>query len=446
MNGRRLAAVALLLCAGTNLAHGQSFNARRTAMGGVLLPGGGAGSDPINVAYRAVPQRQGSSFEVPLPIGLVPLIVDPPVFDPKNPDFNVYDLANKFYNPPWNLQLKEPTAPSSDVVVSLGRDYLALQLGEIADVFPNDRSRFSTVGHLPAFGMGFRQFFANVSGVTYFENDLSLNGPLLGALKRGEPFRPNTEYDLNDDAEGQAALALQAGWAGAVAGGARAGSKVATDDERSGLYLGARARLMRGLAYGDAQNRVSFATGDTLFSNNPVTIDYLGNTRTALPTGGGWGQGFDLGAVWVGGGFEFGVGANDVGSQLRWKVEESVVRRDSVTGDVRSTVTARDVPLTSEIPPSYSVTASRSFGGTLVAADGVWSEYESSYHLGAERWVGPVALRAGGSLDAERIVQYACGVGFKLGRLGLDTGVATNSRNLSHDRGVELSLGLALYH
>ena len=178
----------------------------------------------------------------------------------------------------------------------------------------------------------------------------------------------------------------------------------------------------------------------------PISLDYLGHTRTAMPSGGGWGQGFDLGAVWVGGGFEIGLGANDVGSQVRWRVEESDVKRDSITGDVKSTVTARDVPLTTTIPPSYSLTAARHLGGTLVAADAVWDEYDATYHLGAERWLGPIALRAGGSLDAEQIVQYAGGVGIKLGRLGVDTGVATNSRNLSHERGVELCLGLALYH
>jgi hypothetical protein len=433
--------MALLWCAWAGMAWGQTLNARRTAMGGVLLPDGGPASDPINVAYRAVPVASGSSSVLPLPIGLLPLIQDPPVFDSKDPDFNVYKLANQLYNPPWNLQLVEPATPSSDIVVSLGRDYLALQLGDVANVFPEDGSRFGGVMHFPAFGLGVRNFFANVSGVTHVENDLELNTPLLAALKNGEAFRPNTQYALEDAAKGQAAAALQAGWAGALA---RAHSKDKTD--RSGVYVGARAKLLRGLAYGDARNHVGFATGDTLFSNNPVALDYLGYTRTAMPADGGWGQGFDLGTVWIVRGFEIGVGANDVGSRINWKVEESVMQRDSVSGDVKSTTLAKGVAFTSEIPATYNITVARRFGGSLIAADAEKGIFDTTYHLGAEHWVGPVALRAGTSLDGQQQVQYGGGVGVKFGRLGADAGVATNSRNLSHERGVELCVGLALYH
>lgn len=441
MNTRTLVAAALLLCAGAGVAQGQSLNARRTGMGGVLLPGGGPGSDPVNVAYRAVPPAAGGSSELPLPIGLLPLIQNPPVFDSKDPEFNVYKLANQLYNPPWNLQLVEPETPSSDIVVSLGRDYLALQLGEVANVFPEDGSRFGGVAHFPAFGLALRNFFANVSAVTHVENDLNLNQSLLAALKDGEPFRPNTEYVLNDAAKGQAVAALQAGWAAALS---REHSKDKKD--RSGIYVGARAKLLRGLAYGDAQNRVGFSTGDTLFSSDPVALDYVGYTRTALPSDGGWGQGLDLGTVWIVRGFEIGVGANDVVSRVNWKVEESVMQRDSASGDVKSTTLARGVAFTSEIPATYNVTIAKRFGPSLIAADAERGVFDTTYHLGAERWLGPVALRAGGSLDGQQQVQYGGGVGVKFGRFGADAGIATNSRNLSHDRGVELCVGLALYH
>jgi hypothetical protein len=446
MSRRMVAAAVLLLSVWTSVSFAQSFNARRTGMGGVLLPGGGLGGESDNVAYRAVPRSNAQSIDIPLPIGLIPLMQDPPALKSSDPDFNVYDLANKLYNPPWNLQLIEPRTSSSDVVVSLGRNYLAVDLGEIANLFPDDRSRFGSVGHLPAVGLGFRSLFANVSAATYVENDLSMNDALLGALKYGEAFRPNTDYSLRDDVQGQAAMALQLGWAAAVAGRSPAPAGGVDMGDRSGIYFGARARLLRGLAYGDARNLVGFATSDTLFSSNPVALDYVGYARTAMPSGGGWGQGFDLGAVWVTGDLELGVGANDLGSEIQWRVEESIVRRDSVSGDLKRTVTAKDVALTSKLPPSYSLTAARRFGGTLVAADVVRGVYDVTYHVGAERWHGPVALRAGTSLDAEQQVQFAGGLGFKLGRFGVDTGVATNSRNLSHDRGLELCLGLALYH
>src|SRR5262245_40594763 len=113
MNRRSVAAAVLLLSVWTGASFAQSFNARRTAMGGVLLPGNGLGAEADNVAYRAVPRASAQTIDLPLPIGLIPLLRDPPVLDSDDPDFNVYDLANKLYNPPWNLQLIEPPAPSS---------------------------------------------------------------------------------------------------------------------------------------------------------------------------------------------------------------------------------------------------------------------------------------------------------------------------------------------
>src|SRR5437773_8784165 len=102
MSRRTVAAAVLLLSVWASASFAQSFNARRTGMGGVLLPGGGLGGESDNVAYRAVPRSTAQSFDVPLPIGLIPLIKDPPTFDSNDPNFNVYDLANKLYNPPWN--------------------------------------------------------------------------------------------------------------------------------------------------------------------------------------------------------------------------------------------------------------------------------------------------------------------------------------------------------
>ena len=122
------------------------------------------------------------------------------------------------------------------------------------------------------------------------------------------------------------------------------------------------------------------------------------------------------------------------------------MQRDSVTGDVKSTVIARGVAFTSEIPATYNLTVAKRFGHSTLAADAERGVFDTSYHAGLEQWIGPLALRAGGSLDGDQRVQYAGGLGVKLGRLGADAGVATHSRNLSHDRGVELCVGLALYH
>ena len=428
----------LLLALSSQNALGQALNARRMAMGGVVLPG--AGGEASNVAYRGVPIAPGSNSDVALPIGLIPLIANPPVIDPHDPDFNIYELANTVYNPPWNLQLVSPEPPSSDILVELGRDHLAVELGEIGRLFPEDRSRVGAVTQGPSLGFGFRRFFAGASAVVAYRNDLALNQPLHGALADGQPFQTRTEYALYDDGMGEAAAMLQAGWAGAV---------MKTGDPRtraaSALYAGVRAKLLRGLAYADAENRIAFTTTDTLFSSAPIDLDYSGFIRKAGPSGGGWGQGLDLGVVWLLGDLEVGVGVNDLVNRIDWKVEESVALRDSIVGDFARVITGQDVPFTSRIPATGTVNVSTKLGGFLVAADVMRSLGNTTGHLGVETWLGMLALRSGAHVDANRQLQFGGGAGLKLGRFGLDLGLATNSRNLSRERGLELGAGLALY-
>jgi hypothetical protein len=296
-----------------------------------------------------------------------------------------------------------------------------------------------SVVQMPSVGFGVKWAFAGLSMVGQYRNDLDMNDPLFRALSKGEPVTGSTEYVLNDAIVGQLAMALQMGAAMPLMqiGNPRV--------DGWGLYGGLRMKVLRGLAYGDAHNRLSFQTGDTLFSSSPLELDYVAPLRQAGPGDGGFGQSFDLGAVWLSSGFELGVGVNDIGSRLPWRVEESLAQRDSASGEVRTTVIARDVSYTSTLPTTVTVNASRSFGGTLVAADLVNGMLGTSYHVGAERWFGLFAIRSGFSVDTEHKLQFAGGGGVKLGKLGLDLGATSHSRNLSSERGIELGAGLALY-
>src|SRR5439155_15833360 len=106
-----LLAAGLAVPAGSAFA--QTMSARRMAMGGVSL-----GGEAANVAYRAVPAAPGRSSGFTLPIGVAQVLAHPPSLDPGDPSFNVFEIANLVQNPPWNLELNPPHAPSSDVIVS----------------------------------------------------------------------------------------------------------------------------------------------------------------------------------------------------------------------------------------------------------------------------------------------------------------------------------------
>lgn len=435
--------IAVALCLITLLsplqsARSQTLNARRMGMGGVVVPGGG--SEGFNPAYRAAPLPPDARRGLPLPIGLIPLLANPPVLDPDDPEFNIYELANQVYNPPWNLQLISPQPPSNDIVVELGRDHLAIELGELGRIFPSNRSVVGALTRAPSLGFAIRNFFLSAGAVAHYENELTLNEPLYAALARGESFQTNTQYELDDDVLGQAAASMELGWAGSLL---RSGEPRL----RRGMAVvgGVRTKLLRGLAYGDVENTVSFSTSDTLFSNSPINLDYLGVLRTAGSADGGWGHGLDLGAVWILDGFEAGLGVNDVVSRLGWKVEESVARRDSAAGDFARVILARDVPFTSQLPRTATLNLAYRFGRTLLAADVIHGMEQVTGHLGAETWFGFLALRGGAGIDANEQLQLGGGMGVKLGRVGVDLAVATNSRNLTRERGVELGAGLALY-
>ena len=436
---RVLALSAIALAGWCGLAGAQAFSARRMAMGGVILAGGELGSDAANVAFRAVPRAPNSGSGITLPLGLIPVLADPPQFDPDKPDFNIYEWANLAYNPPWNLQLIAPDTPSNDITVAIGRNHLAVDLGDVKSIFPEDHSKLGSVVNGPSLGIGFRRFFVAAAPLVHYENDLSFNDALRGAVN-GEEFRTNTEYTMTDHGRGQAAVGVHLGWAGAL---------MTAGDPRgkgTGLYAGARVKLMRGLAYAAGDGRVSFATHDTLFAMDPVDVGYAGHYYDAGPDGGRFGRGLDLGAVWLGGGFEAGLGVNDIGTTFDWRVRETVARRDTTTGDYVQDVVATDRPLTSTVPATVTANAAARLGHLTLAADVVRGVNSTTSHAGAEYWFSSLALRAGAYLDPNTLLQYTAGAGLRFGSLGLDLALATNSRNLSRERGLELGAGLSLYH
>jgi hypothetical protein len=427
---------ALVLWGG--LASAQTFSARRMAMGGVILAGGGPGSDAANVAYRAVPPAPNSGYGITLPVGLIAVLADRPQLDPDHPDFNVYELANLLYNPPWNLQLVSPEAPANDITIAVGKNHLAVDLGEVRTIFPRDRSRLGSVVNGPALGFGVGNFFLAAAPLIHYQNELSFNDALRRSID-GEEFQTGTEYSMTDHGRGQVGAGVHLGWAGPL---------MQEGDPRgsgSGLYAGARIKLMRGLAYVEADNDVSFVTGDTLFAADPVDVQYTGHYYDTGPDGGRFGRGLDLGAVWVGRGYEVGVGVNDVVTRFDWRVRESVAYNDVASGEYVQEVLTRDRAITSTVPATVAVNAAAQVGRFLVAGDVVRGVNATTGHLGVETWLENVALRAGTLVDMNEMLQFTAGAGMRFGRIGVDLALASHSRNLSRERGLELAAGLALY-
>lgn len=429
---------ALALAATVSEADAQMMSTRRMAMGGVQLMHGGTGSDPVNVAYRAVPRESGSDMHsFSLPVGVIPLLQDPPSTDPDDSTFSAWELANLGLHAPWNIALHPPAEPEGDITITIARDELVVDLGSLRTSIPQDDLTLGASLRAPAFIWGVGRGFVGVAPLLNVRDEFSLGSSLRAALRNAQPFERNTDYDFSNRFTGQAAGQLMVGAAFPIVGG--------RGDDRNGLYVGARAKVLRGLGYADVDARAAFSTGDTLFGSQPIDLGYTARSRYAEPSDGGWGRGLDAGVVLVQGPFTIGLAANDIGSRIDWKVKETVTSLDAVTGNYTTITVAEDVAYTSEVPESWVLTASTRLGPVLVAADAFRDDHdELTGHAGAELWTGPIALRAGASLDARQRVQVAGGVGLKLGPIALDVAVATHQQNLAEERELDLGIGFSL--
>jgi hypothetical protein len=305
-----------------------------------------------------------------------------------------------------------------------------------------------TSARLASFGKAFIQ----VSPLIHLRNELTLDDKLRNALRDAEPFTSNTRYGLTDEGKAQAAIAFQAGYAFRAFHQASEAEKEMPDPRRNGttaLYVGGAPKYLLGLAYADAHSVAGVTTGDTLFSSdNPVTFDMDTQTRTAVVGGdGGTGTGFgsDVGTVLYWHNFEFGVGVNDLGSQIRWKTR---VRRhvyDDATNQFTTTDIATDEKFVSRLPVTTTVNVAKRIGRTTIAADVVDGDLRTTMHAGAELWFGMFAVRSGMFYDQNKMMQFTGGGGYRFGKIGLDLAIATNSRNIESERGAELSASLSLY-
>ena len=323
------------------------------------------------------------------------------------------------------------------------------------------------VYHLFGAGFGVRNFFVQLQPIVHVRNEFDLDPKLRAALRDAEPFVSNTRYGLTDDGVAQAALAFQAGIALRAFRAPPAGEEVAESEEpedgdppdprdldprrnrETSLYLGAAPKYLLGMAYGQVGGDGGVTTGDTLFgSSDPVAFDMVARTRYAAvgeAGGAGHGYGADLGAVLFWNNFEIGVGMNDVASEIHW---ETTVKRhvysDSLNEFV-STVEAVDEDFTSRIPVTTTINVAKRMGPTTIAADVVDNELYTGIHLGAETWVGMVALRAGTYRDSNGHWLVAGGTGIRFGGIGLDLAVASHRRNVEESSAAELSASLTLY-
>ena len=313
--------LAVGFCAVATPVRAQTIDARLVGLGGLHL-GRSSALTRYNVAYRAVPQRKeqaggGGKFTIPIPLGLIKFFHDHPIsnldndplFDPKSPTFNPVATLDLILNPPLFYEVRKVPTPTNDVIFTIAKDSLIVDLGKAQALIPEDE--FGLGGSGRPFGLGFGIHGVHI-GVTGFVQDkvgFTLNDSLRAFLHDAHPAAHNTAYDV------VGAGIVQGGFAPEIAFSER----VWGNDDR-GLYLGGAVRYYQGVAYTSAHGPAGFTTADTIFKgNNPVSPDLdLTIAYSKFGNSFGHGVGSDFGVVWVAGPFEIGAGITDIGAKLTW--------------------------------------------------------------------------------------------------------------------------------
>lgn len=432
-------------------ADAQMLNARRLGMGGVITSDT-HGLATANVAFHAVPGGQGIG-NFPLPFGLIQFLGDMPEFDPEDENFNIFELVDLAMNPPLNLSLSGPKTVSSDIAISVAKDSLLIDLKDLQRVVPDEALVSSTVRHFPGYGMDIGPFLVHAYPLVHVRSSFDVNDELRSALGDAVAFKANSNYEVMGDARAQTAIALQADYAFCAFHDNPLGEEVMPIDPRydhsTALYLGIGPKFLMGLGFGDTEGIGTAVTGDTLFAaDDPLAFEMEAITRYAYIFGDGGmgaGQGADLGAVFYWDNFEFGVGFNDVASEIRWQPTVEQHRYDDVTDEFITDEIARGERFTARVPVTTTINLAKRIGRTTIAADVVDTEVRTTMHAGVEHWRNRFALRGGVYRDQNKQWQMTVGAGKRFGKYGLDFAIATHSRNIMLERGTELSVSIARY-
>ncbi len=421
-------------------AHAQlSFDARRIGMAGVSLSRDGALSR-YNPAYHAVPQRQGRSAKltIPIPLGLFQALKDSAAFDIHKSYFNPIALADYILHPPLYYEIKKVPEPTNDVEFTIGKDSLVVNLGASAQLVPTDRFSFGGSSRLMDIGPTIKGFHVGVLLWEDHEVGFQLGDTLLQFLRQAAPARTNTDYTGVGDGIAQAGFAPTLAYAGKVWG-----------DSSHGIYLGAAVHYYLGAAYGSMRGTAGIKTGDSLFTGpNPVTPTIDGRvqySRAGNTLGHGFGS--DVGMVYTSGPVEIGLGINDLGATLTWTdTRVDSTHFDTAANDFASQEIANHVTTKTRLPVTYIANAALELGTNTTAGTEVMNNGRgTTIQIGVEQRVGPLALRGGVARDQRKRVQLAAGTGLRFGPFSLDVGFITHSSSLSDTRGITMATSLSIY-
>lgn len=333
------------------------------------------------------------------------------------------------------METQSPGELNGDISLTISRNSFAIYFEDAQSLLPQEPLNVGTLYERPLVGLGLFGVRSYVAPVMSLEGRIAFDDALYGVLSRGEPLLPNSSYRMSAGGESMGGASFNVGYAG---GGGR--------DNGDGLYFGGFTKYIMGFGFGKADTQFSLATSDTIFGDsNPLDVGYDATTRVSRFGNIGNGMGFDTGVAYRVGAVDVGVGIRDLGAKVRWgstEVEHTFL--DPFTDTVVTETVATNEPYTSKLPTQTTFNVSWSGQRTILAADVSTNRWGTEMHAGAERRLGPLALRGGVLTDDKEKMQYAWGAGVGLAHVWVDVGFQTHNRTVTGERGLTLGTSLAI--
>ncbi len=431
-----------------------SFDARKVAMGGTLLPFHSE-SYINNPAYLKV--QEESPLTIPIPIGLFVFLADLPSFDPEDENFDVIELANLLLNPPFYLELRDiDKDDSTNIFIDVGQNNLLIDMDILQKYMPRGSVETGLFDiRQPRVGYTFKDIHLGVSPFVLMEGEFEYSDNFEQALAEAAPFQPNSSYTTNEHASINAGMAINAGYVLEL-------QDYMELPEEPRVLAGVNGKYILGFMYAEIDNFTNLHTTDPIFdSENPPEFTMNTIADYAVPESGdfgpkGHGIGFDFGLLLRYHSLDIGFGIQDVYTRINWRATRERMVFDDDTNDLEEETIFEDETLKINLPRTFAFSiAYRSMWDDGWGSNAEFGDYLLAYNLeivngdvsmkvGGETYYGPgpIALRFGTYNQGKRI-QVSWGAGIPLKFFNFDIAFATHSSTFQQKRGLTMATSIS---
>lgn len=432
-------ALAVLVQAALLSAQNWSFDARDIALGGIGN-GGNLAADMI--------QEERSSRAIVLPFGLLQVVPNLHVFDPSSDRFDPARAGEYAASPIHYIVGRDHSSTGQLFVDDIRNARLSRDLNTYRGFVPAARLQeaglaASSWGGTIKLSRGNAGSFQGIfiGGGPYFatQTTTTVDERLRTLLASETPVvAPNTSFAIDNATANQMAVS--------IIGGYRARFALAgTSSERSGLYVAANYRYLRGFLYEDFGLCLRLDTDRAgLLTVNPTTVPL---EITRLRASRGRGAAIDVGVGAVLDRIEFGFGANGLANRIDWNdVERHRYTIQSLVtgGEFLESLPTPIGDVRVELPVDYRghfAYRADAWLGALEVGRGIQG---NTLRGGAEWRLGYFALRGGMRYVRQRWEPRG-GIGVNLSpRVGIDVTAFSTSANLQRKRQLAIATSLRL--